>query len=81
MSITFLIPVYNEVKTVRKAIEETIKLEVPFKEIIIIDNNSSDGSKNIINEYKDIENIHIIYQKKKSWIWQFNSRRFHKIFT
>jgi glycosyltransferase involved in cell wall biosynthesis len=64
MSITFLIPVYNEVKTVRKAIEETIKLEVPFKEIIIIDNNSSDGSKNIINEYKDIENIHIIYQKK-----------------
>jgi glycosyltransferase involved in cell wall biosynthesis len=64
MSITFLIPVYNEAKTVRKAIEETIKLEVPFKEIIIIDNNSSDGSKNIINEYKDIENIHIIYQKK-----------------
>ena len=64
MSITFLIPIYNEVKTVRKAIEETIKLEVPFKEIIIIDNNSSDGSKNIINEYKDIENIHIIYQKK-----------------
>ena len=64
MSITFLIPIYNEVKTVRKAIEETIKLEVPFKEIIIIDNNSSDGSKNIINEYKNIKNIHIIYQKK-----------------
>ena len=64
MSITFIIPIYNEVKTVRKAIEETIKLEVPFKEIIIIDNNSSDGSKNIINEYKDVENIHIIFQKK-----------------
>ena len=79
MSITFLIPIYNEVKTVRKAIEETIKLEVPFKEIIIIDNNSSDGSKNIINEYKDIENIHIIYQKKNLGFG--NSRRFHKIFT
>ena len=64
MSITFIIPIFNEVKTVRKAIEETIKLEVPFKEIIIIDNNSSDGSKNIINEYKDVENIHIIFQKK-----------------
>lgn len=64
MSITFIIPIYNEVKTVRKAIEETIKLEVPFKEIIIVDNNSSDGSKNIINEYKDVENIHIIFQKK-----------------
>ena len=44
MSITFLIPIYNEVKTVRKAIEETIKLDVPSKEIIIIDNKSTDGS-------------------------------------
>ena len=64
MSITFLIPIYNEVKTVRKAIEETIKLDVPSKEIIIIDNNSTDGSKDIINEYRDKENIHIIYQNK-----------------
>ena len=50
MSITFLIPIYNEVKTVRKAIEETIKLDVPFKEIVIIDNNSTDGSRNIIDK-------------------------------
>jgi glycosyltransferase involved in cell wall biosynthesis len=64
MSITFLIPIYNEVKTVRKAIEETIKLDVPSKEIIIIDNKSTDGSRDIIEEYKDRENIHIIYQKK-----------------
>ena len=64
MSITFLIPIYNEVKTVKNAIEETIKLDVPSKEIIIIDNNSTDGSKDIINEYRDKENIHIIYQNK-----------------
>ena len=64
MSITFLIPIYNEVKTVKNAIEEAIKLDVPSKEIIIIDNNSTDGSKDIINEYRDKENIHIIYQNK-----------------
>lgn len=64
MSITFLIPIYNEVKTVRKAIEETIKLDVPFKEIVIIDNNSTDGSRNIIDEYRNRKNIQIIYQKK-----------------
>ena len=64
MSITFLIPIFNEVKTVRKAIEETIKLNVTSKEIIIIDNNSTDGSKDIIEEYRNKENIHIIYQKK-----------------
>jgi len=64
MSITFLIPIYNEVKTARQAIEETIKLDIPYKEIVIIDNNSSDGSKEIINEYRDQKDIQIIYQNK-----------------
>ena len=64
MSITFLIPIYNEVKTVRQAIEETIKLNIPDKEIIIIDNKSTDGSKDIIDEYKNRENIHVIFQEK-----------------
>lgn len=64
MSITFLIPVFNEVKTVKKAIEETINLNILNKEIIIVDNNSTDGSKDIIKEYQNREKIHIIYQKK-----------------
>lgn len=41
MSITFLIPVYNEVKTAKKAIEEAISFNIPDKEIIIIDNGSA----------------------------------------
>ena len=45
MSITFLIPIYNEVKTARKAIEETLKIDLQNKEIVIVDNNSTDGSK------------------------------------
>ena len=64
MSITFLIPVYNEVKTVRKAIEEAIEIEIPSKEIIIIDNGSSDGTPEIIKEYKNHDNIKIILQEK-----------------
>ena len=64
MSITFLIPVYNEVKTIREAIDETLKIEIPQKEIIIIDNNSSDGTKKILEEYKNNKNIKIIYQTK-----------------
>ena len=64
MSITFLIPVFNEVKTVKKAIEETISLNISNKEIIIIDNGSTDGTPEIIKNYKDHENIKIILQKK-----------------
>ena len=64
MSITFLMPVFNEVKTVKKAIEETISLNISNKEIIIIDNGSTDGTPEIIKDYKDHENIKIILQKK-----------------
>ncbi|MDA9609274.1 glycosyltransferase [Candidatus Pelagibacter sp.] len=61
MSITFLIPVFNEAKTVKKAIEETINFNIPNKEIIIIDNGSTDGTSEIIKEYDDYENIKIIF--------------------
>ena len=64
MSITFLIPIYNEVKTVRQAIEETLKINIQNKEIIIIDNNSTDGSKNIIEEYRNKKDVKIINQIK-----------------
>ena len=64
MSITFLIPIYNEVKTVRKAIEEAININIPSKEIIIIDNGSNDGTQNIIKEYENHKDIKIILQDK-----------------
>ncbi len=64
MCITFLIPVFNEAKTVRKAIKETIELNISNKEIIIIDNGSTDGTQDIIKEFSNSENIKIILQTK-----------------
>ena len=51
--ITYLIPVYNEIRTVRRAIEDIINLKYYNKEIIIIDNGSTDGSQKIKNTYKN----------------------------
>ena len=80
MSITFLIPVFNEAKTVKKAIEETIQLNIPNKEIIIIDNGSTDGTQDIIKEFINSKNVKIILKKKKPWFWKFYKRRIFAIF-
>ena len=54
--ITYLITVYNEVKTVKKAIQDVINIKYPNKEIIIIDNASTDGSQLIIKNFKNKKN-------------------------
>ena len=64
MKISFVIPVYNEFKTLEKAIIEVIELREIEKEIIIVDNNSNDGSREIIEKFKDFENFKIILKKK-----------------
>jgi biofilm PGA synthesis N-glycosyltransferase PgaC len=62
--ITYLIPVYNEIRTVKRAIEDIINLKYHNKEIIVIDNGSTDGSQKIINTFKNNKIIKIILRKK-----------------
>ena len=64
MNITYLVTVYNEVKTVRKAIQDVIELDIVNKEIVIIDNASTDGSSDIIREFEGRDNIKVIIQEK-----------------
>ena len=64
MDITYLVTVFNEVKTVKQSIQDVVSLNIKNKEIVIIDNGSTDGSTNIVNEFKDRENITVIIQEK-----------------
>ena len=63
MTISYIIPVYNESRTVKKSIEDIINLPID-KEIIIIDNGSNDGSVEIIEKFKGLKNIKLITKKK-----------------
>ena len=63
MLITYLIPVYNEKKTIKKSIE-IIKLLKIDKEIIVIDNGSNDGTKKILQSFKQNKKFKIIFQKR-----------------
>jgi len=64
MEITYLIPVFNEIKTVKESIIQAIKIPIKNKEIIIIDNNSTDGSAAVINTFLKFKNTKIILRKK-----------------
>lgn len=63
LKITYVVTVYNEVKTVEKAIKDVIGINYPNKEIIVIDNCSKDGSAEIIKKLKE-KKIKIILRKK-----------------
>jgi len=63
MTLSFIIPVFNEEKTLKRSIDDVVSLSIK-KEIIIVDNGSVDGSVDIINQYKDIEYIKILLKRK-----------------
>ena len=63
MKISVVMPVYNEAKTVRELIKrvEDVDLE---KEIIIIDDCSTDGTSNILKGLDNNPGIRVLYHEK-----------------
>ncbi len=62
LSVTFLIPCWNEQETVKKTIESVLALNYPkhkFK-IIAIDDGSKDNTWKILQEYKDHPQVQIL---------------------
>ena len=53
-SVSFIIPVLNEEKTIRQCLDALLNLDYPQKniEIVIAQGPSVDNTTNIINEYK-----------------------------
>lgn len=67
--ISVIIPIYNAEKNLEKSIKSVIKQSIGFEniELILIDDNSKDKSRQIIKEYADkYNNIRPIYLKKNS---------------
>jgi dolichol-phosphate mannosyltransferase len=68
MLISIIIPVFNEKKTILKLIYKIKKTQlIHDKEIIIVDDNSDDGSRELIKKnFKNSKNFKIFYHKKNS---------------
>lgn len=64
MKTSVVIPVYNEEKRIKKCLESLMKQSEKPDEIIVVDNNCTDGTIKIVKEYKKI----IIVKEKKQGI-------------
>ena len=61
MKLSIIVPCYNEQGTIKEILDkiQNLKLSVT-KEIIIVDDNSNDGTEEILKNYKKIQNIKIL---------------------
>jgi len=55
MKLSIIVPVYNEEKTIKTVLEKLIGLEIDEweKEIIVVNDGSTDGTKNILKTFTD----------------------------
>lgn len=69
MKVSIIIPTYNDVGTIEKTLDSAYEQTYRDFEIIIVDDGSTDNTKDVIAEYKknkDIENkIIYVYQENK----------------
>ena len=63
MKLSVIIPVYNEKNTLPSIISKVQQVSIK-KEIIIVDDGSTDGTKELLKGYEKLKDIKIIYQRK-----------------
>jgi glycosyltransferase involved in cell wall biosynthesis len=62
MKLSVVIPCYNEVGTIEKIIDAVLSAPFPDKEIIVIDDCSTDGTREILKQRMEAKVSRIIYQ-------------------
>jgi len=65
MIVSILIPIFDEVRTVRELLEKVIGVEIDAeKEIIVVESGSTDGTREIVEEFEKGGKIRVVYQDR-----------------
>jgi len=63
MMLSVVIPIYNEQKTINEAIRRVQAVDHD-KEIILVDDASTDGTQELLKEYEKLEKFKVVYKTK-----------------
>ena len=61
--LSVVIPVYNEKQWIRELVRRVQAVAIP-KEIVLVDDCSTDGTRDILRELEQQDGIHVVYQPK-----------------
>ncbi len=61
--LSVVIPVYNELQWIREIVRRVQEVPIP-KELVLVDDCSTDGTRDILKEMEAVENIRVIYHDK-----------------
>jgi glycosyltransferase involved in cell wall biosynthesis len=63
-TVSIVIPCYNEVATLEKAIDAALKAPVGSKEVIVVDDGSTDGTSELIRNKLEQRVTRVIFHEK-----------------
>ena len=63
MKLSVVIPVYNEKATLEEIIRRVSSIDLP-KEIIVVDDYSTDGTRDILEKYPQSDGLKILFQQR-----------------
>lgn len=65
MKVSIIMPAYNEVSTIAEIIGKVLAVNAGVsKEIIIVDDASADGTRDVLNRYCDVKDVRVICHEK-----------------
>jgi len=65
LKISIIIPAYNAARYVREAVDSALRQTYPDVEVVVVDDGSADGTKQVLAPYIKKKQIRYVYQKNK----------------